>query len=500
MMLESFTNVFFVLPFLLIKHNIAKKIYWLFTILLFLPGLIISYFLFKYMKVRLDYSIFFMLDDFMQLHLIKDFFLSYLNFGIITWSVLLGAFIFVIIIFVKVLYYFFRLDIKFEKSDRWVAIFIGIFLCSCIWIVCSTSYKSRFVNFYKSPWFVNAYCQYNTYKKTPNILNLISEKNVNEISDRFKDYSKSNITGVVMIGESLSRHAMSVYGYKRNTTPNLRNIMKSSEYGKIVLFNGKTHFKYTSLSLLHALSFSEKDNLKKSAPIARIMDVYGVKSYMLSSVYDTEFSLKRLFEGMENLGGIPEGVEIRQWHDDNLTKLFENKMETLTSAKNCVFMHFQGSHFIFEDKYPSRFKIFDNVKDAYTNKYTNSKDIYTYNTYDNTVIYFDYIFDKIVAKLNKSEVPSFILYFSDHGEGPTENELRGAKNENTDRIYDVPLLIWFSNSYIKKYPQVVKAASHYSNNAIYIDKSIMHMILECMRISSRNEAEVNLLGTQTNSK
>ena len=55
LMLESVSLVFFVIPFLLIKWNLVKKIYWLFTIVLFFPNIIISYSLYKYMKIRMDY-------------------------------------------------------------------------------------------------------------------------------------------------------------------------------------------------------------------------------------------------------------------------------------------------------------------------------------------------------------------------------------------------------------------------------------------------------------
>jgi len=171
-------------------------------------------------------------------------------------------------------------------------------------------------------------------------------------------------------------------------------------------------------------------------------------------------------------------------------------MNTLTSVKDCIFMHFQGSHFVFENKYPSKFKKFDNLKDVYTEQYKSPKDIYTYNTYDNTVLYFDSIFGSIATELNKRQEPSFILYFSDHGEGAVVDELRGATRENIERIYNVPLFIWFSESYIKIYPEVVKMMRLNSDKKedVYIDEAVIYMILECMRISSKTAHIKNPIG------
>jgi len=496
LMLESVSLVFFLIPFLLIKWNLVKKIYWLFTIVLFFPNIIISYSLYKYMKIRMDYSVFFLLDDLMQWHLIKDFITSYLNLNIIKCCLLLVICIVFIFVLYKFLKFFFSLNIESKKSDYYIAFLVCGFLSILILGAYMTPYKNKVAGFWNTPWFINAFHQYLIYKNKPNVLNQISEKNLSEILKNFKDTSKSNICGVVMIGESLSRVPMSMYGYKRNTTPNMLKIIMSKNEGEIIRFQGKTRLKYTSPSLLQALSFSENNIVKKSAPIAKIMNAYGVKSYMLTSVYDTEFALKKLFDGMIYLGGIPTDVEISKWHDDNLVKIFFDKMNTLTSVKDCIFMHFQGSHFVFENKYPSKFKKFDNLKDVYTEQYKSPKDIYTYNTYDNTVLYFDSIFGSIATELNKRQEPSFILYFSDHGEGAVVDELRGATRENIERIYNVPLFIWFSESYIKIYPEVVKMMRLNSDKKedVYIDEAVIYMILECMRISSKTAHIKNPIG------
>ena len=43
------------------------------------------------------------------------------------------------------------------------------------------------------------------------------------------------------------------------------------------------------------------------------------------------------------------------------------------------------------------------------------------NSYDNTILYTDYVLDKIINELDKSGVPYVFIYLSDHGESLMEN-------------------------------------------------------------------------------
>ena len=134
--------------------------------------------------------------------------------------------------------------------------------------------------------------------------------------------------------------------------------------------------------------------------------------------------------------------------DESLLEPFKNKLENLEN-QNIIILHLQGSHGpTYYKRYPSAFKKFTPTCD--TNELAKCSQESLINTYDNTLLYTDFILAKIIESLQtKTEYKTALLYVSDHGESLGENGiyLHGmpyifAPQEQTH----IPTIFWSNDS------------------------------------------------------
>lgn len=484
---KLFSYGIYVLPIFVLGR--FSKYYFVFVCLLFFPNILLQFLLTKYMGIE-NFSgnshLFEQLGDFVHVNLIRDFCLSVMGVWtfvcIALFSLLaFGALAFV---FVRV----FRSEFYVSKFDGVLLISLLCFVGLTVFGVGRTKYAFYVGQILTHPWFVDFGVGYYKYTNTPHYLSSIDDAYMPRLKSEIKTALNSDIVGVVMVGESLSRIPLQSYGYKRENTPKIEALRGS---GNLFLYNGETKIGYTTGSLLTALTFCEFELPKRSVPVAEILKNSDITTYLLSSVYHTELALKRIFSGMEYLAQVPEGVEIDSWHDDNLLPPLREKISKSAELRNCFFMHFQGSHFNFDTKYPESFKVFDNVRDQYTAA-LKPDEIYTYNTYDNTVLYFDYIFASVVDILKSAKKPAFLLYFSDHGEGYSRETYRYQPRADKNRIYNVPVIVWVSDEYAAQYGDVVKALKANENKFVRLDKSVLFTLLNLLRIELTTQGNNSL--------
>lgn len=147
-----------------------------------------------------------------------------------------------------------------------------------------------------------------------------------------------------------------------------------------------------------------------------------------------------------------------------------------------IVLHIMGSHGpAYHRRYPNEFEKFTpNCKSNQPQEC--SKEELT-NSYDNTILYTDYVLKGLLDILKKQNKNSFLLYASDHGESLGENGiyLHGLPRAIApkEQIH-IPLFFWLSEEYKK----------NYSFNVLDSNKEISHeyfphTILELMRINSK---------------
>lgn len=120
-----------------------------------------------------------------------------------------------------------------------------------------------------------------------------------------------------------------------------------------------------------------------------------------------------------------------------------------------IVLHTIGSHGpTYYNRYPPQFRKFTPTCD--TNEIQTCSQQQLVNTYDNTILYIDYIVDKAInlLKSHQDNFTTSLVYLSDHGESLGENGvyLHGLPYAIApDTQKHVPMLFWLSDDYQKRY-------------------------------------------------
>lgn len=266
-------------------------------------------------------------------------------------------------------------------------------------------------------------------------------------------------TYIVVIGESLNKHHMSLYGYHRPSTPGLDNF---NAQGELVVFkNAYANHTHTVRVLSQSLTEANQLNGKEyfdSLSIINVLRVADVETYWLTNqnmrgVWDNMVAV--LASEADHLTttnySVGETIEVQN-HDGALLTKLDKILAKKTTKNRAIFIHLMGSHTDYCARYPDEFQVFNtpihqgefgiNAHDKLLSS--------SLNCYDNSVRYTDFILSSILSKIKSEDGPNALLFFSDHG----EDVMAGLGHNSgmfTFEMVEIPMLGWFSQSYKEKY-------------------------------------------------
>jgi len=255
-------------------------------------------------------------------------------------------------------------------------------------------------------------------------------------------------TFIIIIGESLSRHHMQLYGYKRKTNPFLSQ--KSSEL--IIYKDVISPHTSTLNSLRTVLTMATNKDLNSFYSKPSIVDLFN------SAGFDTYWIEAQNYV----LRGASYGIIARQAKHFYPLRLFRkydhiafpyiNEALGNSEKKNkVIFIHLYGCHASYKVRYPASFNVFDHSRDHFFAEKTwlEEKDKSVIDQYDNAVLYNDYIVSSVIDKVEKQNKCSFVIYFPDHGEEVYDfRTYSGHKFNNISRyMCEIPLILWTSKKY-----------------------------------------------------
>jgi len=281
-------------------------------------------------------------------------------------------------------------------------------------------------------------------------------------------------TAVIVIGESAVRTHMSLYGYERDTTPELEKCRD-----ELVLFrNVISAMPVTNYSLYYFLTF--KTLADQMHPRATIMSILDHAGYHID-VYSTQ----------ENFGENSVSALFTQWHPKYHENefdgcLIEDVRESLANRKGptLIILHIMGSHITYKNRYPESFSFFSVDKNDSSIKEINPLFQENINTYDNSIRYTDFVLGNIIRELKKSGGKNMLFYFSDHGENVETSFLQNYRDAEKRESYEVPFLFWFSPEYRESYPARIAAAKTATDKPIQLDRAA-EGILSILGVSSQ---------------
>ena len=297
-----------------------------------------------------------------------------------------------------------------------------------------------------------------------NISNLVNER-----SEFLKKIDKSEIKKelsnnkiIIILGESENKEFMGIYNAKyKRTTPFFNKLYKE---GKLDKYRAISPSNQTRLSIPMMLTESIVKDFylfKKSESIISIIKRYGYKT----SWFSNQFKVGRHDTYINSMIQESDEYKIANYiydkggqgdlnNDKILLDFMDNRVE---NRKELIVLHLLGSHFSYDKRYPSNYKLIKNeetIKDKYLN----------------TIYYTDYIIEQIYNK-NKD---ALIIYVSDHGEVMHKGFYGHGFSQGYKEEYTVPFV-------------VINSINKLDKNIIYNLEDLNKIILNLIGVNKKND-------------
>ncbi|WPN49801.1 MULTISPECIES: phosphoethanolamine transferase CptA [unclassified Pseudomonas] len=255
-------------------------------------------------------------------------------------------------------------------------------------------------------------------------------------------------TLVLVIGESTNRQRMSLYGYPRQTTPELDKLK-----GQLDVFdNVITPRPYTIEALQQVLTFAdeEKPDLYLSTPsLVSMMKQAGYKTFWITNQQTMTKRNTMLTTFSEQAD---EQVYLNNNRNQNAAQYDGDVIEPFNKAladaapRKLIVVHLLGTHMSYQYRYPSSFDKFTDRTGVPAG--VRDDQVPTYNSYDNAVLYNDFVVSSLIKDYAKSDPNGFLLYLSDHGEDVFDSVGHSTLGRNESKptapMYTIPFITWAS--------------------------------------------------------
>lgn len=366
----------------------------------------------------------------------KEFVAHYLSIWIVVGTLIYTAIPIVMICMMKS---FKPLKIKNHKKVFFVCIAIVIAITG----VNRLSRSVYFINFYKT--FIN-------YKlRVSNEIKDIQYRQTRpfDVQNAYQDSIPQSI--VLVIGESETRHHMSLYGYPRKTTPLLDSYPDSVLYAYNDVISPQVHTIPVMRSLLSMSELEHPEYFTEKPSMFELFNRAGYETYLLSN---QEFSDKfnSSYDILLSLANNKYNLAPLKQHDDIVLGKFDKIINDKSHKKKLIIIHLIGNHMAYKFRYPKEYIVFNHNKDNMVADmpFGNEKSKTVIDQYDNSVLYNDFVVDSIIKILAKQEgEKSAMLYLSDHGEELYDyRDFAGHAYEKVSPpMCEIPFILWTSNRY-----------------------------------------------------
>jgi heptose-I-phosphate ethanolaminephosphotransferase len=343
--------------------------------------------------------------------------------------------------------------------------------------------------------FIEACQLYNTEIKAYKAEARKRKQNIAFIETKSLDLSEDQLF-VLIIGESTNRNHMQLYGYHRETNPIL-----TSMKDQLLIFTDVISSHTDTLPVLeNALTFANTDNGRKYYQVYSIIYIAraaGFKTYWLSNQYPVG-----IWDNTATIMGKTADETIfvnftdksTKWARSKFARSFDEKIfhpfDIVLQEKykkKFIVIHLMGAHVRYDQRYPSTFEKYNT--DINTGDKKKSKMISEINTYDNAILYNDFIVSQIIKKSkimsNQNNIVSSVIYFSDHGEEVFDS--KDFIGHHWSRIsrhqVEIPFIVWTSERFKEVRYECYEAMAKNIEQP-YVTDNLIHSILDILGITS----------------
>ena len=256
---------------------------------------------------------------------------------------------------------------------------------------------------------------------------------------------------VYIIGEASRAANWQLYGYERETNPELSRRGDLCLFKNVITQSNTTHKSVPMfLSPVHT---ARHHDLYYRKGLATLFNEAGYKTYFLSNQSPQGAMVDKFAKEADEVIyiGAPR-------QDMQLLRMMRRIIETDTKHDLLFILHCYGSHFSYHQRYPREYAVFQPDNDVAI-KPQNIEMIR--NAYDNSIVYTDHFLNSIVDYLGGLPAPSALLFCADHGEDLFDDERGRFLHASPTITYyqlHVPSFVWFSDEYAERFPEKVEAA------------------------------------------
>ena len=256
-----------------------------------------------------------------------------------------------------------------------------------------------------------------------------------EVVDLMND--KPNFNLIVVMGESLNPYRMSAFGALRKTTPFLDARIDKGEIYKRIVYSGGMSTKVSIPTFFNLKKYPEDVSAltKGHSNLLRLAKKKGMDTWWLS----TQSAGLATYSAQVDRRAFFSKEDIVNTHEKSTDLVLLELLKKVNLEKpSFVVLHERGSHSPYERYHPDEYDHFpeDDVS-------TDQKRV---NSYDNSLIFSDYIHEEIIKYLEAhSSLPTIVLFTGDHGELVGENGLWGHSVLIPEGA-EVPYIVWSSES------------------------------------------------------
>lgn len=296
---------------------------------------------------------------------------------------------------------------------------------------------------------------YDLFKEQNKINNTFYLNNDFKFGSVLKNDNKKQIV-VLVIGESSRRENWQLNGYHRATTPFLMHQKNLVNFNNMISISNATR---SSIPMILTRKPAEQvfNYIFKEKSIISAFKEAGFHTYWLSTqqkfgTFDTSTSV--YVKEADHVIFLNKANYINKGDLDGILVPKFREIINSKEEKKFIVIHMLGSHYNYTHRYPIEFNKFKpSLNDLQNYNLQNNKYKYEMvNSYDNSILYTDYVLNAFIRNLNENiDIESFLLFSSDHGEDLFDNGCNKSGHGNrTIYNFDVASFIWYSDLFYNK--------------------------------------------------
>ncbi len=291
---------------------------------------------------------------------------------------------------------------------------------------------------------------------------------------------------LLVVGETARAQNFSLNGYGKETNP----LLKTQDIVNFTDVTACGTSTAVSLPCLFSASARKEFKVSRARHTQNLIDLIKAAEY---DVFwkDNDDGCKGVCDRVENVdaktGNKAPFCFGRYCHDEILLDGLKERLAAI-NKDTVIVLHMMGSHGpTYYKRYPERFKHFAPTCDTADLQNCTAEEIA--NTYDNTLVYTDYILSSAIDMLKRHpRLASGLLYVSDHGESLGEKNLylHGLPYAIAPDVQKkVPMVLWLSETAQQADKIDMECLKNAAAKTAYAHDNFFHTVLSLLNIRTR---------------